>query len=119
MSRVAAHGQGERQQPGRDDRGGEARESFVNTQVGEDTGGFAQSTTVAFVTAVQGSAMILLLSSGRICYRSLQPSRTPYTPVQVHVYLATDDHTVVDDLPKTDFDHRLAFLAYGSLAMMG
>jgi len=27
--------------------------------------------------------------------------------------------TVVDDLPKTDFDHRLAFLAYGSLAMMG
>jgi len=27
--------------------------------------------------------------------------------------------TVVDDLPKTDFDHRLKFLAYGSLAMMG
>ena len=27
--------------------------------------------------------------------------------------------TVVDDLPKTDFDHRLRFLAYGSLAMMG
>ena len=28
------------------ERGGEAAESFVNTNVGEDTGGFAPSTTV-------------------------------------------------------------------------
>ena len=27
--------------------------------------------------------------------------------------------TVVDDVPKKDFDHRLKVLAYGSLAMMG
>ena len=52
------------------ERGGEAAESFVNTNVGEDTGGFAPSTTVAFVSAVQGSAMIVLIVTGRMTYRS-------------------------------------------------
>ena len=38
--------------------------------MGEDAGGFAQSTTVAFVTAVQGTATIVLLVTGRMTLKS-------------------------------------------------
>ena len=38
--------------------------------MGEEAGGFAQSTTVVFVCAVQGTAAIILLVTGRVTYSS-------------------------------------------------
>ena len=45
---------------------------------------------------------------------TLTPLHTPYTPLQVHVYLATDDHTVVDDLPKVNGSRHFTWLVRSS-----
>ena len=39
---------------------------------------------------------------------------TPYTPSQVHVYLATDDHTVVEDLPRLNGSRHFTWLVRSS-----